>query len=50
MRFRRQPPACLPTCLQLLEQGRAAQLADFEDHLEDLAADWLNPGLVQGPA
>jgi hypothetical protein len=27
-------------------EGRHRRLADFEDHLEDLAADWLNPGLL----
>ncbi len=27
-------------------EGRHRRLADFEDHLEDLTADWLNPGLL----
>lgn len=35
---------------QLVGGGRHQELADFEDHLDDLAADWLNPTLLKGPA
>lgn len=29
-----------------VEEGRHRRVADFEDHLEDLSADWLNPELL----
>ncbi|KAL4424106.1 hypothetical protein ABPG75_001407 [Micractinium tetrahymenae] len=35
---------------QFTGQGRHQQLADFEEHLEDLGRDWTNAGLLQGPA
>lgn len=35
---------------QLLGEGRHQQVRDFEEHLEDIAVDWLNPTLLVGPA
>ncbi|KAL4445001.1 hypothetical protein ABPG77_004051 [Micractinium sp. CCAP 211/92] len=35
---------------QYTGQGLHQQVADFEEHLEDLGQDWLNAGLLQGPA
>ncbi|KAI7844049.1 hypothetical protein COHA_002389 [Chlorella ohadii] len=35
---------------QLLGEGRHQQLHDFEEHLDDIALDWLNPTLLAGPA
>lgn len=32
---------------QYTGQGRHQQLADFEEHLEDLRRDWFNVGLLQ---
>jgi hypothetical protein len=29
-----------------ISEGRHRRLVDFEDHFEDLSADWLNPDLV----
>ncbi|KAI3432209.1 hypothetical protein D9Q98_003771 [Chlorella vulgaris] len=34
---------------QLTSKGMHRSLADFEQHLDDISADWLNPGLLQGP-
>ncbi|KAL4856488.1 ER membrane protein complex subunit 8/9 [Chlorella vulgaris] len=34
---------------QLASKGMHRSLADFEQHLDDISADWLNPGLLQGP-
>lgn len=31
----------------LVEDGRHRRLVDFEDHLDDLALDWLNPLLLK---
>jgi Uncharacterised protein family (UPF0172) len=31
---------------QYMEEGRQHRLVDFEHHLDDLAADWLNPELL----
>lgn len=31
---------------QYMEEGRQQKLVDFEYHLEDLSADWLNPSLL----
>lgn len=35
---------------QFTAQGRHQQLADFEEHLDDLGRDWLDARLLQGPA
>lgn len=56
------PPVSFPTdhlsclapltcpCLQYASRGLHQSLHDFEEHLEDVGRDWLNPGLLQGPA
>mmetsp|Transcript_41100 Transcript_41100/g.131491 ORF Transcript_41100/g.131491 Transcript_41100/m.131491 type:complete len:211 (+) Transcript_41100:1177-1809(+) len=30
----------------LVEEGRQGNLSDFDDHLEDITRDWLNPSLL----
>ena len=46
------PIATIAPLLQYASEGRHLELVDWEDHLEDIsaAADWLNPGLLAGPA
>jgi hypothetical protein len=36
--------------LQYTAQGKHRALVDFEEALEDITADWLNPSLLVGPA
>lgn len=43
-------PTAHPFAAQLLGQGRHQQVHDFEEHLEDIGLDWLNPTLLVGPA
>ena len=44
-------PTALPPMLpQYAGEGRHLALCDFEEHLDDISLDWLNPGLLQGPA
>jgi hypothetical protein len=35
---------------QYAGEGRHLALCDFEEHLDDISLDWLNSGLLQGPA
>ena len=30
----------------MLRAGKAADLADFDDHLDDVSFDWRNPTLI----
>ncbi|KFM28850.1 ER membrane protein complex subunit 8/9-like protein [Auxenochlorella protothecoides] len=40
--------AGIPSALeQLSAEGKHRQLADFEDHMEDVSLDWLNAGLIK---
>jgi len=39
-------PGSFQLVKEMLEERRERRVVDFEDHLEDLSRDWLNPGLV----
>jgi len=39
-------PGSFQLVKEILEERRERRVVDFEDHLEDLSRDWLNPGLV----
>lgn len=36
--------------MQYAAEGRHRALVDFEQHLDDINANWLNTGLLEGPA
>ncbi len=39
-------PGSFQLVKEMLEEKRERRVVDFEDHLDDLSRDWLNPGLV----
>ena len=43
---RQQVPGSFQVLKEMLEKRRERQVVDFEDHLDDISKDWLNPDLV----